>query len=222
MDLNKSLEFFDPSKVTKPCHVIGCGSIGGNVAELLARYGIKDIHIWDADIVMPHNLANQIFTEDDIGCYKTLSLNNRLTAINPDASIKVHNKFCTPKDRLSGFIFLCLDNIETRRAIVENNMYNLAIDAIFDFRTSLLEGQCYFADWSEMEDRNNMLSTMDFTHDEAIENTEVSACGFQLSVSPVVRMCSEAGIANFTNFINATETKHLILVRPYSFQMEAY
>ena len=51
MDLNKSREFFDPRKVKERCHVIGCGSIGGNVAELLVRYGIKKITIWDNDIV---------------------------------------------------------------------------------------------------------------------------------------------------------------------------
>ena len=55
MDLNKSREFFDPRKVKERCHVIGCGSIGGNVAELLVRYGIKKITIWDDDIVESHN-----------------------------------------------------------------------------------------------------------------------------------------------------------------------
>ena len=35
MDLNKSREFFDPVKVNKRCHIIGCGAIGSSVAELL-------------------------------------------------------------------------------------------------------------------------------------------------------------------------------------------
>ena len=51
MDLNKSLEFFDPNKVKARCHIIGCGSIGGNVAELLARYGVKDLVLYDFDNV---------------------------------------------------------------------------------------------------------------------------------------------------------------------------
>lgn len=54
-----------------------------------------------------------------------------------------------------------------------------------------------------------------------MENTPVSACGFTLSVAPVVRMTAEMGIANFTNLINNEEIKHLILVQPYSYFMEA-
>ena len=67
MDLNKSLEFFDPAKVKEKCHVIGYGSIGSNVAELLVRYGITNLVLWDFDEVEPHNIANQIFTQADIG-----------------------------------------------------------------------------------------------------------------------------------------------------------
>ena len=66
MDLNKSLEFFDPAKVNGRCHIIGCGSIGGNVAEALVRYGIEDIVLYDFDIVERHNIANQVFTEEDV------------------------------------------------------------------------------------------------------------------------------------------------------------
>ena len=71
MDLNKSLEFFDPNKVKERCHIIGCGSIGSNVAELLARYGVERITLWDFDTVEPHNIANQLFTEEDVGAPKT-------------------------------------------------------------------------------------------------------------------------------------------------------
>ena len=220
MDLNKSREFFDPKKVKERCHVIGCGSIGGNVAELLVRYGIKKITIWDNDIVESHNLANQIYTEYDIGRPKTEALAERLLRINPEADIQIKGWY--ENQALSGYVFLCLDNIEVRRSVVENNEVNMAIEAMFDFRTTLLEGQCYMANWSNSREKKSLLTSMDFPHEEAKSNTPVSACGFELGVSPVVRMTAELGIANFTNLINEEPTKHLIIVRPYSFELEAY
>ena len=51
IDLNKSRDFFDPSKIKMPVHIIGCGAIGSHLAETLARLGVTDIHLWDTDTV---------------------------------------------------------------------------------------------------------------------------------------------------------------------------
>lgn len=222
MDLNKSRDFFNPNNVKHTCHVIGCGSIGGNVAELLVRYGITDIHLWDMDVVESHNLANQIFTEDDIGRKKTEALYDRLVSINPEAKHKMRTHEEYTSQILSGYVFMCVDSVEVRQQIIKCNFFNQQIKAVFDFRTSLLEGQSYMADWNARREKISLQQSLEFTHEEAKANSPVSACGFELSVSPVVRMISELGIANFTNLINNEETKKLIIVRPYSFELEAY
>ena len=221
MDLNKSLEFFDPKKVKGYCHVIGCGSIGSNVAELLTRYGIEDIVLWDFDTVEPHNIANQLFTEEDVGKPKTQALAELLYKINPKLkkTLKIKEKW--NEDILSDYVFMCVDSVDVRRSIVEINRYNPSIKAVFDFRTTLLEGQCYFADWKNTKQKKSLLTSLQFTHEEAKANAPISACGFELSVSPVVKMCSIMGVVNFTNFINEVETKHLILCQPYSYFLEA-
>lgn len=221
MDLNKSLEFFDPSKVKGVCNVIGCGSIGSNVAELLARYGIEKIILWDFDTVEPHNIANQLFTEEDVGKPKTEALASLLYKINPrlKKTLKIEGKY--ENEILNNYVFMCVDNVEVRQNIVNTNRYNPTIQAVFDFRTTLYEGQCYFADWSKKKDIDSLITSLDFTHEEAKANTPVSACGFELSVSPVVKMTALMGIVNFTNMINEEETKHLILCQPYSYFYEA-
>ena len=62
MNLSKSLEYFDPLNTVKGAiHVIGIGAMGSRVAELLARLGIKKIHIWDMDVVEDKNIANQAY-----------------------------------------------------------------------------------------------------------------------------------------------------------------
>ena len=221
MNLNKSLEFFDPTKVKGRCHIIGCGSIGSNVAELLARYGIEDIVLYDFDVVESHNIVNQLYTEEDVGTEKTTALSKLLYKINPKLKTTMEIKGKYENQMLTDYVFMCVDSVEVRNQIVKNNKLNTMIKAVFDFRTTLYEGQCYFADWSKPKDKDSLIESLNFTHEEALANTPVSACGFELSVAPVVRMCAQSGIVNFTNFVNGAETKHLILMQPYSFFHEA-
>lgn len=221
MNLNKSLEFFDPDKVDAPCHIIGCGSIGSNVAELLVRYGVRNITLYDFDLVESHNLANQLYTEKHIGRKKNECLKEMLCDINPELekTISIEDRYVDQV--LEGYVFMCVDSVEVRNQIVDNIFYSPVVKAVFDFRTTLLEGQCYYANWNEYKDKNSLKTSLDFTHEEAMENTPVSACGFELSVAPVVRMTAQMGIVNFTNLINNEPVKRLILVRPYSYYLEA-
>lgn len=221
MNLNKSKEFFDPEKVKKTCHIIGCGSIGSNVAELLVRQGVEDITIWDMDTVEPHNIVNQLFNETHIGMPKTAALSKILYDINPKLkhTLKIKGKYTN--ETLSGFIFMCVDSVEVRQKIVDSNNFNKSIEVIFDFRTTLLQGQSYAANWSLTKDRKSLRESLDFTHEEAKENSPVSACGFELSVAPVVKMTAQMGICNFTNYINGNPLKHLMICEPYSFFVEA-
>lgn len=219
INLNKSKDFFNPDKVTETCHIIGCGSIGSNVAELLARYGVRNIALYDFDTVESHNVANQIFTNNDVGRKKVDALSEILESINSDIAIKKRGKY--ENEHLNGYVFMCVDSVEVRNQIVDANYQNPMIRAIFDFRTTLLEGQCYYANWKNKAHKESLKNSLAFTHEEAQANTPVSACGFELSVAPVVKMCSIMGVANFTNLINENTAKPLILCRPYEYFLES-
>ena len=39
MDLSKSYDVFQPEKLKGRINIIGCGSVGSTIVELLARYG---------------------------------------------------------------------------------------------------------------------------------------------------------------------------------------
>lgn len=123
MNLSKSYDYFQPEKDTARIHIVGCGSVGATIAENLARCGITNMTLWDFDMVEPHNLANQIFRQQDIGKSKVEALLSILTEINPDVADEVE---LMPKGWqgkiLSGYIFLCVDNIDLRRQFVEKHM----------------------------------------------------------------------------------------------------
>ncbi len=225
MNLNKSREFFDPETLKgKRCHIIGCGALGSCTAELLARAGITNITLWDDDIVEAHNLANQLYTEDQIGMLKTEALTKILEDINP-VGFNFKNLMHKGKytnENLSGFVFLCVDNIEVRKQIVETNRYNTNIQFLIDMRMRLKDGQCYAAEWSSILAVNNLLETMNFTHEEALQNTPISACGFTLSVAPTVRIITSLGVANFMEYIRSGKYKKLILADAFEGFVESY
>lgn len=223
MNLSKSYDYFQPEKNDCRIHIVGCGSVGANVASQLARSGITKFTLWDFDEVEPKNLANQVFRHKDIGKPKVEALKDILTDINPDieADIKLKPKGWDGQ-MLNGYVFLAVDNIDLRRRIVEMHMDNQYVKAMFDFRTRLEDAQHYAADWSDYNMRKALLNSMAFSHEEAAEETPVSACNVTLSVFPTVDVICALGVANFMNFWNGKALKKLVIVSPFEFTIDAF
>lgn len=223
MDLSKSYEFFKPEMLKERVHIIGCGSVGSSIAELLARFGITKITLYDFDTVEPHNIANQIFTGEDVGKLKVDAVAELLRKINPE--IKANDLKLVKEgwngQNLSGYVFLAVDSIELRKEIAESNRRNSYIKAMFDFRTRLIDAQHYAADWMDRRAVENFINTMDFSHDEAKEETPVSACNVVLSVAPTVRIITALGVSNFINFVKDSELMKMIIVDAFNFQITA-
>ena len=223
IDLSKSYEFFQPEKEDARINIVGCGSVGSTIAVLLARAGVTKMTLWDFDMVEPHNLANQMFRQCDVGKLKTEALADILAEINPDIRDDLQLKSDGWNgQQLSGYVFLCVDSIELRREIVEKFFDSPYIRAMFDFRTRLTDAQHYAADWSDYKKKKNFLSTMEFSHEEAAEETPVSACIVTLSGAPTVWIICSAGVANFMNFWNGQPIKNMILADAYSFSLDAF
>ena len=223
IDLSKSYEYFQPEKVTERIHIVGCGSVGATIAENLVRLGLANITLWDMDVVSPHNLSNQIFRQQDIGAKKVEALRDILFEINPD--IKDTLKLCHDGwdgQQLSGYVFLCVDSIELRKAIVEKHFNNPYVKAVFDFRTLLESAQHYAANWSDYKMKKDLLNSMNFTHEEAAEETPVSACGVTLGVAPTVRVICALGVSNFVNFVRGMGLKKLIICDAFNFILDAF
>lgn len=223
MDLSKSYEYFKPEQCGGVVYILGCGAVGSTVAEMLVRLGVRDIILYDFDVVTAHNIANQLFVQADIGQPKVDALYNHLVAINPiakDSIIRVNNRYTD--QNLSGYVFLCVDNIDIRREIVTLNEMNMNIKAMFDFRMRLEDAQHYAADWRDREMVKNFIASMQFTHEEAKEETPVSACNLALSVVPTVRTIVSLGVANFMNFVKSGIIRKLILADPFNFTFDAF
>lgn len=219
LNLSKSFEFFDPDKCKDRIHVIGCGSVGSTVLELLARFGLTKFSVYDFDVVEPHNLVNQMFTQRHIEMPKVEAVKEILQEINPEVKVKTYPEGWTGQP-LDGYVFLAVDNIEVRRKIAEENKYNDFIKAMFDFRTGLTDAQHYAADWSDIKSRKAFIDTMNFTHEDAKLNSPVSACNVSLCVAPTVRMVCNVGVVNFINFVKGEHLYKSIPVEAFKFMVE--
>lgn len=223
MDLSKSYEFFQPEKDSARIHIVGCGSVGSTIAENLARCGITKMTLWDFDTVEAHNIVNQMFRQQDVGKLKVEALKDILTEINPDVADHIELKPEGWKGKLmSGYIFLCVDNIELRKEIVEKHMDSPFVKAMFDFRTLLESAQHYAADWSDIKMKKDFLNSMQFSHEEASAETPVSACGITLGVVTTVRAICALGVSNYINFVKGNGLKKLVIVDAFNFILDAF
>lgn len=222
MNLAKSYEFFRPEMCRERIHIIGCGAIGSHVAEQLVRYGLTNITLYDFDRVEAHNIANQIFTAEDIGKTKVQALAEYLTKINPDLinTLKLADKGYTGQ-RLSGYVFLAVDNIDLRREIATAYKGNMFVKGMFDFRMGLTDAQHYAAAWNDQKMVEGFINSMAFSHEEAQANTPVSACNMTLSVCSTVKMVVSCGVANFINFVKDGQIKKMIMVDAFAFDITA-
>lgn len=223
MDLSKSYDFFQPEKDDARIHIVGCGSVGSTVAENLARCGVTNMTLWDFDKVEPHNISNQMFRIKDVGKLKVDAVKEILTDINPDIVDVIELKPDGWNGKLmSGYIFLCVDNIELRREIVKKHMDSPYVKAVFDFRTLLESAQHYAADWLDYKMKQDLLNSMQFSHDEAKEETPVSACGVTLGVATVVRMIAAYGVNNYINFVKGNGIKKFMNIDGFKMVLDAF
>lgn len=225
MDLVKSYDFFKPESCRERIHILGCGATGSTVAENLVRFGLTNLTLYDFDTVESKNIANQMFRAIDIGKPKVEALASMLLDINPELekTLKLEPEGWHGQ-RLSGYVFLCVDNIDLRREIVEKNKTNPYIKAMFDFRIRLEDAQHYAADWKDTKMVQNFLNSMQFTHEEAKANTQVSACNIELSVAPTVRQICALGVSNFINFVKSggKALRKMVLASAFGFEIQAF
>ncbi|MEP6899823.1 MAG: ThiF family adenylyltransferase [Rhodanobacter sp.] len=67
--------------------LIGAGSVGSKVAESLVRSGVRDMVIFDGDVMLPANLERHALDWRDVGYRKVDALQRRLLAIATDLRI---------------------------------------------------------------------------------------------------------------------------------------
>ena len=118
-DRQTSLQDDDVRKELKIC-VVGAWWIGSNSTYCLAKQWIEHIKVIDFDKVEIENTWSQFYTEKDVWKYKVEALQENIlqqTGVKIDI---VKTKYKSTNIKGYDVIILALDNLETRKAVVED------------------------------------------------------------------------------------------------------
>ena len=100
--------------------VAGCGGLGGNIIEHLARIGVGSLTVVDGDVFEESNLNRQLLsTSENIGQKKALAAAARVRAIDPAIHVTPVCEFLTKENAAAlmadaDLAVDALDNIESR------------------------------------------------------------------------------------------------------------
>lgn len=105
--------------------VFGIGGVGGYAVEALARAGVGELHLFDADRVSRSNINRQIIAlESTVGKYKTEVMRQRILDINPEARVYTYNVFVDegniPEIDFSKFDYVidAIDSVRSKIALI--------------------------------------------------------------------------------------------------------
>lgn len=80
--------------------IIGCGALGGDVALLLAKSGVRKLFLFDPDILLPENLGRHILGKPYLNCNKAAAMKAFIEASIPMVDVEAIPKDWRSSDRL--------------------------------------------------------------------------------------------------------------------------
>jgi hypothetical protein len=119
--------------------IIGVGNVGSYVADIAMKAGIANFNLCDFDRIEVHNLPNQRYNQKDVGRLKTDALLRFMFANSyQPLTIRTFKDFRKISE-LGRVVFMCVDTIPARRAILELLKTRIEWELFIDTRTGLFE-----------------------------------------------------------------------------------
>lgn len=133
----KSFSEEDQCKLATSCvAIVGCGGLGGYIAEELARIGVGHLVLIDGDRLEASNLNRQIMaTELNIGQWKVEAARDRLHSVNSEVQVDVIKEWFEEEKGPILFkdvtlVFDALDSLSTR-VMLERVCHQLELPLVF-------------------------------------------------------------------------------------------
>lgn len=133
----KTISLEDQKKLAESTvAIVGCGGLGGSMAEELSRLGIGSLILIDGDRIEESNLNRQLFaTENNMGQPKVEAARDRLHAVNSSVRLKLIADWFTEdnaKEIFMGANLVCdaLDSI-SRRVSLERACHKVGLPLVY-------------------------------------------------------------------------------------------
>ena len=210
LDTRRHMELFAAYKFgDTPVHIIGAGATGSWLAYQLAKLGISNITVYDFDVVEEHNIPNQLYGMADVGKPKVEALAEMIKH-QTGLDIKTHNARFEGGAYLSGYVFVMVDSMASRKDIVDKSIkFKSAVKLAIEPRMGLNEGRVYNLEPMNLAHHRGWDAAW-YPDDEA----EVSACGASQSVITTALHIAAICARQLINHFNGVELSNEILIDP--------
>jgi len=184
---------FDPSKFkNKHIHIIGAGATGSRIAVGLSKLGLENLHIYDYDVVESHNVANQVYSVNDIGQKKSDAIGaiiKRYTGVD----VECNDMRVGSDNTFEGVVYLLTDTMESRKEIWESCIKGkVSVELMVETRMGVSEGRVYLVNPICRKHQEEWEDTL-YDDDEGVE----SVCGSKISVGPTAEIISGLAVWQF-------------------------
>lgn len=204
LDVRRHINHFDAQKANYRVDVIGAGAVGSKIAMELAKLGLRDIHIWDNDIVESHNIPNQLFYMDDIGKSKVDAVKDHVKRAT-GLEITTHKQFIDKHEALGNVVFLCVDTMIDRKNIFETCLRNnFVTKQVIETRMGAEQVRVY--GFNPMSRDENIAWANTLCDDD---KTEESVCGSKLSVGPTASINASLAVTRYMQWHNSENNREL-------------
>lgn len=145
LDSMRHISIYDPEQyANKRVAVIGVGTIGSHLANILARMQVP-MTLYDGDTIEEHNLATQSYGQSDIGKTKVAAVMEQLEAIGGVKHYSIEEFYRGPDAHDSvDLIASCVDTLDGRRAIATALIEQGREVPIVDGRVGREQGEVYY------------------------------------------------------------------------------
>jgi molybdopterin/thiamine biosynthesis adenylyltransferase len=197
----RHLSVFDPVPFgQKRVDVIGAGATGSRIAIQLAKLGINNLHVWDFDKVESHNIANQMFTQKDIGKTKVSALADQIKE-HSGLQIVAHEEKVDGKQQLGEIIFLLTDTMSSRKEIWKAGIkLKLNVKLLVETRMGADSGRVYAFNPCQTAHCREWEKTLT---DDAV--AEQSACGGSITIGPTADVLAGLAVWQFIKWFRKTQ-----------------
>ena len=144
-NLSHQHQMLKPS-APRPVKVIGAGSIAGYIVLALAKAGVRDITVFDHDVVESHNTPMSVYRAADIGRRKVVAL-SEIIHYETGIAIKTHAEKYRDQPLGRSSLIVSIDKMEEdgcgRIPIWQQVKDSLRIDVLIDTRIDRWLGEIY-------------------------------------------------------------------------------
>lgn len=119
MDYSDQARIFDAEAWLWPVHLVGAGGINNTVGPLLAKMGVKEIHVWDDDNLEPRNLPTEVaYSCRMVGKPKVAAMADAIYNLVPKGvEVEQHRRRVDKDTNLDGVVICGVDSMKSRKTI---------------------------------------------------------------------------------------------------------